>query len=162
MKMDIPEEIKLIKHWTCHKNKRPINIRTGKKARWSNPNTWQSFHDAESYYNSGKADGIGFILTKDIPYCIIDLDKCRNKDTGVTNEFATEILKLFPECYVEISLSGAGLHIIVKATPPGNIGNKGIGIEMYGWSHFFVLTGNMSCPDFFGHEIGKVKQGFMC
>jgi primase-polymerase (primpol)-like protein len=57
--------------------------------------------------------GVGFVFSSDDPYVGIDLDGCRNPQTGYIEPWALEIVRRL-NSYTEISRSGTGLHIIAK------------------------------------------------
>jgi hypothetical protein len=88
---------------------------------------------------AGQADGIGFVLTDDDPYTCIDLDRCRDPETGVVELRARAIVENL-NSYTEISPSGTGLHAWVEGTIPGKRNRIGK-IEMYSSSRFMIVTG---------------------
>jgi putative DNA primase/helicase len=117
----------------------PYSIRGG-RASSTNPNTWAPFDDVIVYAEENGMDGIGFVFTEDDPYTGIDLDKCRNPETGEIEPWARRIVAAL-DSYTEVSPSGTGLHIFVKATLPGRNNRKGP-VEMYESRRYFTLTGN--------------------
>lgn len=84
------------------------------------------------------------------PFVVIDLDYCV-LETGIISE-AEEIVRLFPEAYVEVSPSGKGLQIIFRGSISLDreravipLSEKyGAGIEIYSRKStcFITLTGN--------------------
>jgi primase-polymerase (primpol)-like protein len=84
-------------------------------------------------------DGVGFVFTLDDPYCGIDLDKCVNPASGAINDQAREIVDAL-QSYTELSPSGTGLHIIVRATLSAK-GRKRDAIEIYDRGRYFTVTG---------------------
>ena len=82
--------------------------------------------------------GIGFAFVIGGKYTGIDLD-----DTHGDSEAYTRQVKIFEafDSYSELSPSGNGLHIIIKATLPN--GRRRAGIEIYPHSRFFTMTGNV-------------------
>jgi putative DNA primase/helicase len=83
-------------------------------------------------------NGIGFVFSADDSFMGIDLDKCRDSESGeLTSEARTFIEKV--DSYTEASPSGTGAHIIVRASIP--TGRKTSSIEMYSHSRFFCFTG---------------------
>jgi KaiC/GvpD/RAD55 family RecA-like ATPase len=85
----------------------------------------------------GDYDGIGFEFEP--PYVGVDLDHCRNADTGEIEQWASDMVAHL-DSYTEVSLSGTGLHIIVKGTlPPGR--RRCGGIEMYDGGRYFTMSG---------------------
>jgi hypothetical protein len=115
----------------------PYNAKTGRKASSTNSNTWAGFEEAVSAYKNGGFSGIGFVFASD--YCGIDLDKCRNPHTGEIEQWALDIIEKL-DSYTEVSPSGTGLHIFVKARLPKTGTRKGR-IEVYDSGRYFTLTG---------------------
>ena len=119
------------------KQKVPICTRDGRKASVADPSTWGTFEDAElswdDYY------GIGFVLTMDDPYCAIDLDRCVDPETGQVAPWADEIIEAL-NSYTELSPSGTGIHVWVKATKLGPRCKSGA-FEMYDSGHYIAFTG---------------------
>jgi RecA-family ATPase len=62
---------------------------------------------------SGNADGIGFVLTPEIPYAAIDVDGCRDVQTGSLLEWGQDFLEraTLAGTYAEITPSGSGIRI---------------------------------------------------
>lgn len=134
-------------------NKRPLlshNLSMGKGV--FEPSNWRSYkiiHELASKHNLR----IGFVFTSDDPYFYIDLDNCRDKDSGVNTGFAEETLKYFNECYREISGSGTGYHLIGrcdKTKLPTHLKNKGTNPDREWYIHGRVgsITG-----DYLGGDI---------
>jgi hypothetical protein len=138
---DIPGNLKQLKQWVCHIDKVPVIAGTGRHASSTNPDTWSSYEEALDYHMVGMSDGIGFVFTRDDLYIGIDIDHCRDPITGEIDKRAMDMLDLFPNCYVEVSMSGTGLHIIVMADIPKAI--KVEGLEIYGWGRYFIMTGDI-------------------
>jgi hypothetical protein len=148
---NIPEELKAPKQWVMYRlvkklekdklEKVPYQT-NAVKASTTNPKTWCSFEQAVEAFEEEGFDGIGFVFTKDDPYCGIDLDTCVNPDTKVTESWAKEWSDKF-ESYTEYSPSGTGFHTIVKGKLPAKTGKKVGGYEIYDWGRFFTFTGNI-------------------
>jgi hypothetical protein len=84
----------------------------GRNAENNNPKTWATFEEAVAVVKDRHADGIGFNLL-DCDYGAIDLDKCRDPETGALHDWAKKIVNDAPaDAYVEVTVSGAGLRII--------------------------------------------------
>ena len=60
----------------------------------------------------------------------IDLDDCRDPETGEIASWAQQIVDAL-ESYTEVSPSGRGLHILVKAALPEHVGRKQGAVEVY-------------------------------
>jgi AAA domain len=64
-----------------------------------------------------KHDGFQRFIDKTEGFVYIDLDHCRNADSGEIEPWAREILNEI-DSYCEISASGKGLHIVCRGTLP--------------------------------------------
>jgi len=147
----VPQELRNKHQWVCwRKEEREANGRTkvdkipithtGSPASHSDKLTWCGFEEARaaSTREPGIA-GVGFVFTPDDPYCGIDFDDCLSD--GVPSD---EILKWVErlDSWTEVSQSGRGLHVVVRATLPDGRGRKSGVVELYDRSRFFVVTGN--------------------
>ena len=146
---DIPTPIKSLPQWVvwrCEQRdgkntKVPYCSHTPtRRASVDNPKDWGTYDLAVEVYQSGLVQGIGFVFTKDDPYCGIDLDKCRNPETGEIEPWTQEIIQDL-NSYTEVSQSGAGVHIIVQGKLPPGSRRKGR-VEMYDCGRYFCMTGN--------------------
>lgn len=146
---NIPEELKTLTQWVCwnleardgKETKVPYFPGTKNRASSTDNSTWKTFDEAVTAYRAGKHNGIGFVFTKDDPYCFIDLDHCRNSETGV-EKWAVDIIQRLGS-YTEVSQSGTGIHIIVKAKIPAGYGNRKGKFEIYGAGRYACMTGNV-------------------
>ncbi len=142
----IPQQLTTPRQWVARRAKRPINPVTGRAASTTDPSTWGAYDTAIAMASAGSADGIGFILTHDDPFFVIDLDHCVDLSTGEIEPWAQEIVNRF-HTYTETSVSGSGLHLIGHGVVPKGGCRKG-SIEVYHHSRFVVMTGS-TLP---GHE----------
>jgi primase-polymerase (primpol)-like protein len=99
--------------WT----KPPYQARNPKvNAKKNDPSTWASHAEAvEALERDSSIDGIGFNLL-DSDYGAIDLDDCRDAETGSVAPWATEILNRADGTYAEVTVSGTGLRVIGKSS----------------------------------------------
>ena len=150
-----PKEITTYPQWVLWRieyregkpTKVPISPHNGRNASVTDATTWGIFDEAFSSMQTFKADGLGFVFTKNDPYTGVDLDKCIDPQSGVTEERAQRIIEDL-NSYTEKSPSGTGFHIIVKGElPPG--GRRKGKIEMYESGRYFTMTGD--------HVIGTSK-----
>lgn len=81
--------------------------------------------------------GLGFVLTADDPFVIVDVDDCIVE--GQLSAEAQEVIDHF-NAPTEISHSGNGIHIICKGKLPSPACRKG-NYEIYEKERFFALTG---------------------
>jgi len=144
---NIPLEMRERRQWVCaNYDKKPLivfNGRAGEGASVTEPNDWGTFEDAVDLWQSypNIIMGIGFVLTKDDPYVIIDFDDKPEKPApeGARAWFGQAAVKL--GCYVEKSISGYGFHAFLKGDFPRGV--KGHGFEMYGHERYILITGDM-------------------
>ena len=73
--------------------------------------TWGTRYDAVAAVLAGKAHGVGFVLSG-TNIAAIDIDHCRNADSGQIDDWAQEIFDAAPNAYREITVLGTGLRII--------------------------------------------------
>lgn len=152
----VPDELKQLPKWVLWKEvirdgkstKVPYSV-TGSPAKSNDPSTWSTFQEAVDHCKG--YNGIGFMFSADDPYVGIDLDGCRDPETGRVCEWATEIAQRV-NSYTEISPSGTGVKIWCRAKPQTTKGIKtqlGItpvcdklpGIEIYSHRRYFAVTG---------------------
>lgn len=117
----------------------PVNPRTGTFASPTNSKTWGSYESTLAAKEEHGCDGIGFVLTAQDPYTVIDLDGCIDPETGELAEWAVEIVEEF-DSYTEFSPSRTGLHIWVLGTLPED--GRRIGpVEAYSAKRYVTFTG---------------------
>jgi hypothetical protein len=140
---NIPAELKARPQWVAYTlGKVPKNPATGGAAKTNDSRTWGSFEQAVRLWQGRRGNGIGgigFVFTPDDPYCGVDLDKCRNPETGEIEAWARDIIARL-KSYTELSPSGRGVHILVRAKLPGTGRKKGR-VEMYDTGRYFTMTG---------------------
>ncbi|MBM4274124.1 MAG: hypothetical protein FJ128_01225 [Deltaproteobacteria bacterium] len=152
----IPQELKNRPQWVCWKvevrdgkpTKVPVDPRTGGNAKADDPDTWATFNEAVTFYQLHQGNGIagiGYEFSYYDPYVGVDLDKCRDSETGELRYCAQVILD-YLSSYSEVSPSETGVHILVKAEWPLKDGNSkktpcGMKWEFYGVDRYFTMTG---------------------
>ena len=99
--------------------------------------TWATLAEALAVVRAGKADGVGIILGDGLVG--VDLDHCRDPDTGAITLEALAIVRALAS-YAEVSPSGTGLHILAHGTLPAGRRRNGK-IEMYAEARYFTITG---------------------
>jgi len=114
---------------------------TGKAASSTNPTTWTDFLTAQKAYENGNFDGIGFVFTGDDDLVGVDIDDCRDPDTGELSDFARKIVENV-KGYCEISPSGTGVKIFTRANLQSAHVDHSIGLEIYPKSRYFTITGH--------------------
>jgi primase-polymerase (primpol)-like protein len=143
----IPQELKERPQWVVWKSeyrddkltKIPYNALNGLKARANDRSTWAPYDAAVQAMNSG-FNGVGFEFNKEDGITGIDFDECMDPDTGKMAPDVRDMVERL-NSYAEVSQSGRGVHVFVKAALPGNRNRKGH-VEMYHDSRFFAMTGD--------------------
>ena len=91
--------------------------RQGFKASHSNPKTWGTFEQVLDRYRRDGYDGIGYVFSKDDPYCGIDIDDCRDPGTGEVAPAKRAYTDRMAS-YTEVSPSGSGCTSSSKGCYP--------------------------------------------
>jgi putative DNA primase/helicase len=164
----MPPELKVLKNWVLWGGvwngtkwtKRPIQI-SGYGASSTNPKHWSSFDNVRQAHEraiqrgdmelreKGKpvqrvpVGGIGFVFdgqpdTEGLVFAGVDFDKVISG--GEIAPLAAERIRRLGS-YTERSVSGGGLHVILKAWPLAS-GIAHDGVEMYTSGRFFTMTGD--------------------
>ena len=156
---NIPGPLTERPQWVCWRletrddkpTKVPYVAGTNSRASSTDLMTWSSFEYALAAYEAGEPpyDGIGFVFCSADPFVGIDLDDCRDAESGEVAPWAQDIINRVQEGYVEASPSGTGVHIIVEGTVRDGRTRKDVHVqgevvgrvEMYGRGKFFTMTG---------------------
>lgn len=120
-------------------DKLPYTPQTGALAKSNDPSTWGSYEQAVTAYAQQGYAGIGYMLMADDPFVVVDIDHCRHPATGELTPDAFALVARL-DSYTEVSPSGTGAHIFVRATPPTSR-NVVKPYEVYVANHFITLTG---------------------
>ena len=88
-----------------------------RNARSNDPSTWGTYRDAVAAVTAGNADGIGYVL-KDSDIGAIDVDHCVDGGTDALVSWAERLHEEAIGTYQEVTVSGAGLRIVGKASGP--------------------------------------------
>lgn len=147
-----PDELKRLKQWVVYEAKSrgindkptkiPKNPRTLRNASTSDPTSWGTYQEAAKACKANPTlNGIGVVLTEHDEYTGVDLDGVICKKSGDLSDTALEIVSTLGS-YTEISPSGTGLHVIVRAKLPPN-GNRRGSVEMYDQGRFLTFTGDV-------------------
>lgn len=137
MRNNIPMELRCLPQWVCAgPDKIPLNPRTGQKAIVTNRSTWATFDEA---IRSGMKY-VGFVLTEEDPYTIIDLDNKPDKPASKEQlDRHAKLINAF-DSYTERSASGTGYHIIVKGRIPAGVHRDCV--EVYSSARYMICTGD--------------------
>ena len=147
----IPLELRERTQWVCWRyewedgrwNKTPYNPQTRYKASTTNPDTWSSFKLASAVYRKGGFDGVGYVFSPNDPYCGVDFDHILEEVDGdkIIKPDVREWIERF-DSYTEYSVSGNGLHVIIRAKPSSRFNNHDVGRELYDQGRYFCFTGD--------------------
>ena len=141
---NIPEQLKARPQWVVWKavgnkpDKVPYSARTDRKASSTDLMTWGTFEESLKAYDNGEYAGLGFVFSSADPYTGIDLDNCVGGD-GEIAQWALETARYF-NSYIELSVTGTGLHIIVRGDVPNR---RKENVEVYSSKRFFTVTGHV-------------------
>jgi len=145
----IPDELKALPQWLLWKLEERDGRMTkvpyqpsGRHADVTAPKTWNTFYVCVRALQTGRFSGVGFVFTKGAAsYAGVDLDKCRDPQSGVTEKWAIQIIKELGS-YTELSQSKTGWHIIVKNCGLPVDGGRNKRVEMYWNARYFCMTGD--------------------
>jgi len=163
---NIPEELKVLDQWVNwagiwnaegEKFSKPPMTANGRNASSTGEGTWTTLEKSLAAVgrtgvytdNAGTRhrvtlDGVGLAGLGRTRYTGADLDGCRDPETGEISRAAQEIVDAL-DSYTEISPSGEGLRVFLRAEkPPTWSANKGgeTDIEVYDKGRFLTVTGN--------------------
>lgn len=157
----IPEALKKLNQWILWReetrnqtDKSPTKVPyqvNGLQAKSNDPETWSNYQTASQRFLLGSWSGLGFVFSAGDPFCGIDLDGCRDPETGKVSEWAKKII-LDINSYAEVSPSKTGVKIFVRGKSPLDSGKKinlteqpvcekRPGIEVYDKLRYFAVTG---------------------
>jgi putative DNA primase/helicase len=144
-----PPELQALPQWVAWQSvprpdqpkpaKVPVCPRTGLNARVIDRATWGTLTQALDRCARDNLAGVGFVLTPEDPFVGIDLDHCRNPETGLIEDWAAKIVVEL-RTYTEISPSGTGLRLFVQGKLPPS-GRKRGDVEMYDAARYLTITG---------------------
>lgn len=142
------QSMKDLRQWLCWRyeerdgkpTKVPYSPIMGQRASSTDPETWTEYQEAVQACREHSYDGLGFVFTPEDDFCGVDLDDCRDPDTGKIEPWAQEIIKDL-DSYTEVSPSGTGVHILARGELPEGRNRKG-DFEAYDQGRYFTITGN--------------------
>lgn len=157
---NIPKSLRARRQWvlwrTITRDGGPTKVpfsATGTPAKSNDSATWCDFSEACAVYEGGGYDGVGFMFSDADPFCGVDLDGCRDPDTGEVQKWAADIVRELAT-YAEVSPSQTGIKLVAIGSLPVRTGkstklpnetqvsiDKVPGIEMYDHGRYFALTG---------------------
>ena len=112
---------------------------SGYQASVKRPDTWGSVSDTLTAFARGGYSGIGFMLTEQDPFCLVDIDHTYSpEEKRVTSPLAARVISTLAS-YTERSPND-GIHILVQA--PHGLPGPGLhtALEMYDRGRFTTIT----------------------
>ena len=146
----IPDALKERDTWVCWRiemrngkpTKVPYDAETGDRASSTDDATWTDFETALATHRDNdeiRTAGIGFVFSPTGPFVGVDLDKCRDPETGDVDDWARDLIDALGT-FAEWSPSDTGTHAIGRGELPAG-GNCSGDVEMYEDGRFFTVTG---------------------
>ena len=150
----VPVDLREVDRWVVWKIERRDDkvtkvpywaARPTARASSTEPATWAPFARAVQAAQCPSVDGIGFVFVADDDLVGVDLDHC--VVDGVLHPEAQRIVADLGCGYAELSPSGEGVHIIVRARLTGTRNRTtatpwGDRLEIYDQGRYFTVTGN--------------------
>jgi replicative DNA helicase len=148
----IPTTLKELDQWVLWRTIRGTKVpfqRGGAPASSTNPETWASWDEITECED--ESDGLGFVFLAGGGLVGIDLDGCRNPETGEVDQWAKEIVMKLGS-YAEVSPSRSGIKIFCLGKSPFGAGKKVLmagtldagkqpALELYDRGRYFAVTG---------------------
>jgi putative DNA primase/helicase len=136
----IPAELRERRQWVLwtreerdgKETKVPYRADLTGRASTTDATTWAPFEVAVRA--AGSADGVGYVFAADDPFVGVDLD------AGLSEADRGAVM-LALDSYTETSVSGEGVHVIVRASLNGHKRNRQGPFEVYEAGRYFVMTG---------------------
>lgn len=169
---NIPQELQKLNQWAFSDislkppfNKIPKNCKTRKAAKSNDRTTWSSFADFVAL-GANPNYRIGFMLSAQDSYCVIDLDVKADTPEQQIKYFEAVVARF--NSYTERSTSGRGFHIWLKDAhnePGVRCGHE----ELYTQERYIICTGDVyldrpirsvnDCIDDFNSYKAKLSLG---
>lgn len=118
----------------------PYSAHDGNLASSTDPETWATFRKALLYHvDNDWTDGIGMVVCDADDFVGIDLDHCRNAETGEIEPWAQKVIDTV-NSYTEVTPSNSGLRIFARGSLPPT-GRKRGDFEIYESGRYLTVTG---------------------
>ncbi len=118
----------------------PYSAHDGSNASSTDPATWATFQEALEYHLDNEwTDGVGMVVCEADDFVGIDLDHCRDPETGTLEPWAQRVVETV-NSYTEVTPSGTGLRVFARGTLPPS-GRKRGDFEIYESGRYLTVTG---------------------
>lgn len=151
-KEQLPDTLATKEQWICWREEeregkptkiplKPYHTNGSLRAKSDDPETWRELETAIEFHRSDRVDtdGIGFMFASDGSVVGIDLDGCRDPESGEITAWAEDIVERL-DSYTEVSPSGTGVHVLVEGGLPRGRRRRDE-VEMYDEGRYFTVTG---------------------
>lgn len=132
----------------------PSAARSQRRGSSTDPTTWGALEQAAKRAQDDRLCGVDYVLASAVPKgypkvsdkeAVIDLDHCRETDTGQIAPWAMHIITQM-DSYAEVSPSGEGVHLLIQGRLADGVRHKvdyATGsIEVYDRARFITVTGD--------------------
>jgi primase-polymerase (primpol)-like protein/tRNA A37 threonylcarbamoyladenosine biosynthesis protein TsaE len=132
----------------------PVDLNTFRKVDATDSAVWTDYNSVHTSNGQANSDVTGLGIALEFgDLAGIDLDNCRDPETGDTEDWAIDIVETL-DSYAEVSPSGTGLHVLVKGALPEDARNRQkdvpstlsrfdeAEIEIYDSVRYFTFTGD--------------------
>lgn len=142
---EIPDKLQEVDQWLCWQKREaekvPIDPESYYKIDAFDETNQLDYDTAVEYASkNGKISGVGFALSFEDGFILVDLDRCLNDNLEFTDSDCDRVYDNL-ESYSEISTGGYGIHIILEGLLPDYGHSHKAPIEMYNARKFFTVTG---------------------
>lgn len=138
------------RQWVIHRaDKIPLRVSDLRNASCTNPIDWTDYATAKSFVSSNPEYGLGFVLTDNDPFAVIDLDTHKIEKSNLSVEQKNALMEKHVQIYnafdsfTEVSPSGRGAHIWCE----GSVKSKKFSsefIEVYSKDRYITVTENVT------------------
>lgn len=131
----LPDSLRAVPQWLVSgEDKAPRSVKTGHYADVRDRTFYVSYDEAKAYADLHGLD-VGFALTAEDPFTVIDLDAPDSPEQVARHQ---QIFEAF-DTYAELSRSGKGVHIwCIGSVPRGARRDK---VELYSADRYMICTG---------------------
>ncbi|MEV1054638.1 DNA primase [Streptomyces sp. NPDC049887] len=134
----VPKELLERPRWVRRTARKVPLTAGGRPASSTDRGTWSTYREAA---RSSAGTGLGFVLDGDGVVCV-DLDHALDEQ-GRALPWARRVLDAAPGCWVEVSVSGRGLHLWGRGHLESGrrLVVDGGSVELYGNGRYIAVTG---------------------